>query len=85
MVSPMKVYVVHTEWERTTDGCRSVVEGVYASREAADAASAAAKLQYEEWGNTCYMPTGSPEGFEGNVDWDFDVHVEEHEVQGARP
>lgn len=73
-----KVYVVHTEWEEGGDGGHSIIEGVFATKEVAEAERLATIEHHKrEYGRTPYVDVDGTETADG---WDFDVHIEEREV-----
>jgi hypothetical protein len=64
------VFVVHSGWERCTDGDRSVVHGLYTAKADAEKAAKSVRAEYAAFGCKPW------DADEQNEDWDFDVHVD---------
>lgn len=74
----MKVYVVHTEWERLLADSNSQIVGVYTNPRTAQEV---VKKETRHLMTQGYTPYLDPDTGDDYDDWDFDVHITEQEVQ----
>lgn len=77
----MKIWIIYTEWERSTDGQNAEISAVVTTEKQAreQAESITREWMADPYNKTPYR---DPDTGEETSDWDFDVHAEEWEVGG---